>query len=299
MAREKLSFALTTVLALLLLVNGLSFFMYRQQNSVIEQQKAELESVLSRSSLLDAEQERLNYEISQVREMSDYLVQEIAQQEALEKERALAGGGGPTAYLTIDDGPSKVTIEILEILADYGIEATFFVIGFNNSGDENIYRRIVNEGHALGNHTYTHYLNTIYRSVDSFMADLLRLEEHLYEQTGIRPDIVRFPGGSSNTVARSDVMRDLIHTLLDQGYDYFDWNVSSGDGNSSLPADQLVKNVLTQVDRLQGHDAVILFHDTYLSHNTAKALPQIIEELQARGYDFAPLSKGVINMKHR
>jgi peptidoglycan-N-acetylglucosamine deacetylase len=131
------------------------------------------------------------------------------------------------------------------------------------------------------------------------MEDLLRLEEHLYRQVGFRPEIIRFPGGSSNTVAHSSVMREIFIKLREHGYDYFDWNVSAGDAGSGVPAHILVENVITQVDKLGGRDAVILLHDHYLSHATAEALPRIIEALRARGYEFAVLTKGSIDMKHR
>lgn len=296
--RQRFSIALSSVvILLLLLLNGAGFILYRQQGRVLEQHRAKLDSVLSGYSDLNEEAALLSDEITRLREKYHHTALEIAQQEVKEKERA--AGGGPTAYLTMDDGPSKITVQILEILADYGISATFFVIGFNQSGDEHIYRCIVDEGHALGNHTYTHNLNTIYRSVEAFLEDLLRLEEHIHAQAGVRPDIIRFPGGSSNGVAEHGILRELINIVQEQGYDYFDWNVDTGDANSFLPAGQLVGNVLTQVDRLQGGDAVILLHDGYVNHNTAEALPQIIEALQERGYHFAPLKKGAINMKHR
>jgi len=293
--KEKLSLILTALLLWLLLANGSTLLFYHQVYSGLHRQIAELQS---RNTTLNAELTQVSAELAELREKYDLLTQEAERQQELEREE-LAGGGSPTAYLTIDDGPSEVTFRILDILAEYDIKATFFVIGNNRSGDENIYRRIVEEGHTLGNHTFTHNLSTIYRSADSYMQDLQRLEDHLYAQTGMRTGILRFPGGSSNTIAGSSLMRELIDRIREQGYDYFDWNVYPGDSDHSLPPHQLIGNALTQVDRLQGGDAVILLHDTHINQNTAEALPHIIEGLQARGYTFARLGKGAIDVKHR
>lgn len=155
------------------------------------------------------------------------------------------------------------------------------------------------QGHSLGNHTMTHNLKGIYQSKDTFMGDLLRLEDLLAQEAGVRPDIIRFPGGSSNTIASPGVLKEIIAELKARGYDYYDWNISTGDCNSSLTAAQLVANVVGQADSRPGKDLVVLMHDTYVNHATVEALPQIIRELRMRGYSFAALKKGAISMKHR
>lgn len=283
-------------LALLFLSGVLNLALYHRHKEASDRLQEALIWALEENSALKDELESVTGQLEELQEQYELLLQDKQR----DGNRDNPGGSyPPTAYLTFDDGPSKITLEILDILAEHQIQATFFVLGYNNSEDEQIYNRILAEGHALGNHTYTHKLKVIYRSADHFMADLLRLEEHLYQQTGARPEIMRFPGGSSNTVASTALMRELIAAVREHGYDYFDWNISSGDSDSSLPASRLVDNVTTQVDRAGGRDIVVLMHDTYLSYATAEALPQIIAELQDRGYCFAPLSKGAINMKHR
>lgn len=222
-------------------------------------------------------------------------------------DRPGAGAGpsanGAMAYLTFDDGPSKNTLKILDILQEYGIKATFFVIGNNQSGDSGIYRRILAEGHTLGNHTYTHNFHEIYRSPAAFMEDFLRMEQYILEQTGMKTDIMRFPGGSSSAMAQevstyNIIVEDLISKVENRGYDYFDWNVSTGDGSGDLSSEEIIANALEGAGRVDG-DLVVLFHDSENRHTTVEALPAIIETYKARGYRFDVLSKGALEVKHR
>jgi peptidoglycan/xylan/chitin deacetylase (PgdA/CDA1 family) len=285
-----------TIFSLVMFIfNILNYLFYWHQDTAAEQLRGELEAERAHSDKLSLTLEELRQELWE-------LQQKYAQLEEEEKKQwaeKTSGGSGPLAYLTIDDGPSENTLLILDILKEYNIAATFFVTGYNDSGDEQIYKRILSEGHALGNHTYSHNFNTIYRSVDAFWNDVLRMEQIIYEQTGIKPVIIRFPGGSSNTVASSGVMPELIRTVIDRGYDYFDWNISLEDAGGGVPVETLINNVATQMKKYEGRDLAVLMHDHYLSQNTVAALPRIIEILIEAGYQFAPVRKGVINMKHR
>ncbi len=235
----------------------------------------------------------------ELQESYSLLLEEKEQLEGQLSYRSLSRGtlSSPKAYLTIDDGPGECTPQLLQILSEYKVPATFFVTGQNTSGDEDIYRNILKHGHTLGNHTMTHNFKKIYASTDTFMVDLLKLEERLVQDTGVRPDIVRFPGGTSTTLVSSAVLREIISELKERGYDYFDWNVSIGDCNTSLTAPQLVANLVRQADRQAGQDLVVLMHS--FNPATAEALPTIIEELKTRGYVFAALKKGIVNVKHR
>ncbi len=206
-------------------------------------------------------------------------------------------GNTPTAYLTFDDGPGVYTKQLLQILADYKVQATFFVTGQNHSGDNKIYANILKRGHVLGNHSQSHDYKKIYKSKEAFMEDLLQLEDLLAREAGVRPDIYRFPGGSSNAWVTPDILKEIITELEERGYDYFDWNVSTGDSNIKLPEAQIIANFASKTKALPGNDLVILMHTT--NPFTVGALPRIIEELQDLGYRFAPLKKGVVNAKHR
>jgi len=108
------------------------------------------------------------------------------------------------AYLTFDDGPSEQTIIVLDILKEENIHATFFLIGEEITSErEAIVKRMVEEGHTIGLHTYCHDYDVIYRSVDDFLADYEKLYKRLYEVTGLKPSIFRFPGGSTNRYGKT------------------------------------------------------------------------------------------------
>lgn len=198
-----------------------------------------------------------------------------------------------TAYLTFDDGPSlNNTPKILDILKTYQINATFFV---NGLGKKELYQRIVAEGHVIGNHTYSHDYKKVYSSVSDFKNEVEKLNDFLEQVCGIRPEILRFPGGSNNTVSRkyggSKIMKKLCAVALHEiGYQYFDWNVSSNDATSyRANKNYLVQSVLKNArytDR-----AIILMHDASPKITTVAALPEVIEGLINLGFDFDVLTK--------
>lgn len=182
-------------------------------------------------------------------------------------------------YLTFDDGPSSNTGRILDILAEYDVKATFFVVGKEEEEYQPLYNRIVEEGHTLGMHSYSHKYQEIYQSVDSYAQDLSKLQEFLYDTTGVWCRYCRFPGGSSNTVSRVD-MHDLIAYLDEQDITYFDWNISSGDAlNSYISADAIVRNCLSQIPK--NNESIILMHDASNKNTTVQALPTLIERILA------------------
>ena len=131
-------------------------------------------------------------------------------------------------YLTFDDGPSSNTDAILDILKQYDVKATFFVTGKPEEQYKEMYQRIVEEGHTLGMHSYSHKYDEIYASEEAFEEDLSRLQDFLYDTTGVWSHFYRFPGGSSNQVSTVD-MSELAAYMQQQDIYYLDWNVSSGD----------------------------------------------------------------------
>ena len=182
-------------------------------------------------------------------------------------------------YLTFDDGPSGNTGKILDILAEYDVKATFFVVGKENKEYQPLYNRIVEEGHTLAMHSYSHKYKEIYQSVETYAADLTKLQNFLYQTTGVRCKFCRFPGGSSNTVSEVD-MHDLISYLDQRGISYFDWNVSSGDAaNTYISPEDIVKNCTEKLENY--HEAMILMHDATNKNSTVEALPEVIETIQA------------------
>ena len=183
-------------------------------------------------------------------------------------------------YLTFDDGPSIYTNDILDILDSYKVKATFFVVGKEETNAEEALQRIVDEGHTLGMHSYSHKYKELYESMDSFTQDFARIRDYIYQATGEESVCYRFPGGSSNTVSEID-MHDFIDYLDSQGVEYYDWNVSSGDGGSmKLSTDTLLENCTKDIDTRD--TSIILLHDSAEKPTTVEALPDIIENILAR-----------------
>ena len=160
-------------------------------------------------------------------------------------------------YLTFDDGPSKHT------------------------------QQIHNRGHALGIHTYSHSYETIYSSIDGYFQDVEKVEHLIYEKTGITTHILRFPGGSSNTISRkyqAGIMSELAAECEKRGYAYYDWNAENGDGDPAVSADALYE---TAIKTIKGKDEVMmLMHDGAGNGNTVQALDRILQELMAQGWEF-------------
>jgi len=202
-------------------------------------------------------------------------------------------GGKKTVYLTFDDGPSANTPKVLDILQRYGIKATFFVNGRDSDFGKQMYRRMADEGHAIGNHTYSHDYSLVYSSVEAYIADTRKLGDLLAATVGVRPSVIRFPGGSANhsswEYSGPDFMTKLTQRMVEAGYRYFDWNVSAGDAAAGVtPAAEIVAAVQQGVAGRQS--AIILCHDGAKQTTTVEALPEIIEYLQEQGCAFAVLT---------
>ena len=196
---------------------------------------------------------------------------------------------GATVYLTFDDGPNAYTPQILDVLDAYGVKATFFVM---NNGSYNKYMKdIVNRGHQIALHTYSHKYASVYASDNAYYEDLGKISAIVKEQTGVDTRLIRFPGGTSNTVSKSyckGIMTRLTTSTAENGYFYYDWNVTNGDAETAKTiSDELrycskVPTGATQV--------VVLMHDKAL---TAKSLPYIIEYYQSCGAKFGILTPEV------
>lgn len=184
-------------------------------------------------------------------------------------------------YLTFDDGPSANTMDILEVLDKYDVKATFFVTGYQAEKHPEWYKEIVNRGHTIGMHSYTHVYNSIYASEDDFIKDVESIYSYIEDTTGVKCKFYRFPGGSSNHVSKLS-MHELCELIHSSGYEYFDWNVSSQDANTPSPdKSAIVSNVLAGVDKNQD-EVIVLMHDAAEKNATVEALPEIIEGIQKR-----------------
>lgn len=192
-------------------------------------------------------------------------------------------------YLTFEDGPSENTEAILDILAQYNVKATFFVVGKEDEDSQELYKRIVEEGHTLGMHSYSNKYSQIYQSKDAFKEDFNRLRDELYQVTGVESIYYRFPGGSSNQISNVP-MSDFIHYLNEQGVIYYDWNISAGDAASNAySAEEIVANVVDDVVKYK--TSVVLLHDASDKSTMVEALAPIIEALNEMGAEILPIDE--------
>lgn len=203
---------------------------------------------------------------------------------------------GKVCYLTFDDGPSNVTPQVLATLKKYNVKATFFVV----STDKLEYLKDIKAGgHAIALHCNSHDYSKVYAGESAYLNDLKTISKKVEKMVGVKSMVVRFPGGSSNTVSRSyssGLMSRLTKLLPQMGYAYFDWNVSSGDAAGGYQSPQKIAgNVLSQAN---ADKICVLMHDGYGKQTTADALPAIIEGLQKKGYSFDVLTPEVSGFKH-
>ncbi len=191
-------------------------------------------------------------------------------------------------YLTFNSVPGDNTENILDVLAQYQVKATFFVVGSEDDADNGIYQRIVNEGHTIGMHSYSNQYSQIYSSVDDFKADYLKISDFLYELTGTRSGYYRFPGGSGNQISNVN-MAAFVHVLNQEKITYFDWNVSAGDASSNYTKEDVLNNVVTGVSKYK--TSVVLLHDGDNKSTTVEALGTLIEQLQSQGVVILPIDE--------
>jgi len=275
--------AIFTALILLMLwqmqVKAQEVIKINQELQIEQEQNQELQDIIKE---IEKQNEEINNELEELKE----------ELERIELSKKQNDPNQKIAYLTFDDGPSDNTLKILDVLKQKNVPATFFVIG--NEGRKDVYKRIIDEGHVIGNHTYGHDYKGIYKSPQTFFADVDKLNDLLEEVTGERTQILRFPGGSNNTVSRhaggSGIMDEITKAAIDNGYKYFDWNVDSQDASKAVQSkDVIVKSVLNGSS--QTNKAVILMHDAPAKTTTVEALPEIIEGLRAKGFIFKSLDE--------
>ena len=192
-----------------------------------------------------------------------------------------------TAYLTFDDGPSGNTDIILQTLQEENVKATFFVVGTDNADNLARMRRIVQEGHTIGMHSYSHSYKKIYASVEAFLKDMYQVFNLIKDTTGVTPTCFRFPGGSINSFNKA-VYKDIKAEMIRRGFVPYDWNVSSGDASTTkYTPEQLTGYVLNGIGSKSR--IIVLMHDSSSKENTAQAVRQIIIGIREKGFIFAPL----------
>lgn len=198
-------------------------------------------------------------------------------------------------YLTFDDGPSSLTPRVLDLLDRYNAKATFFVVCKNNEEYAGYLSDIAERGHTLALHSYSHNYSTIYASEDNFLDDYEKVYDWVVENTGYTPSLFRFPGGSNN--GSSYVANGIIDEMQRRGFQYFDWNVSSGDGSNLTTTSNIIDNICNNVGNVD--HPVVLMHDGAGKNATLAALPSVLEYLSDKGYEFRSLDKSVEPVQFR
>ena len=202
---------------------------------------------------------------------------------------------GKTVYLTFDDGPSQYTPAVLDVLDKYGVKATFFVM---NGKYNKTMKDIVNRGHQIGLHTYSHNYKQIYSSDEAYLADLQKIHDVVYNETGVDATVIRFPGGGSNTVSKKyskGIMTRMTKEVSTKGYVYFDWNCSNGDADGADTVQEQL-NYCSKFPK-SASTIIVLMHDT--KKPTLEALPKIIEYYQSCGMTFDVLTPFVTPVHHK
>lgn len=225
---------------------------------------------------------------SRIQEIEEEKAKKTIEEERQKRLAAEQKTNGKVAYLTFDDGPSeKVTPMILDILNEYNIKATFFVVGKMSEKYPDILKRTFGEGHAIGNHTYSHNYGYIYKSSTNFLNDLNKAERILKNilGNGFDSKIMRFPGGSFGK--HKVAMRKAVN---DAGFKYFDWNALNGDAEGSNRTKGQLVNRLKETTRNK-KNVIILMHDTDAKETTAASLREILDYLISEGYSFDVLDE--------
>ena len=255
--------------------------------------KKEVETLQQQLENSETGQESLEEQLEQLQKQ----LEEKERQLQLRTEALTDYPEKPNVYLTFDDGPSRNTDAIMDTLAEENVCATFFCIARQGQKNADRYQRIVQEGHTLGMHSYSHDYKVIYQNLNSFKEDVTGISDFLFGITGVVPEFYRFPGGSSNAV--SDVsMKKCIRYVKKKGLTYFDWNAQNDDATGkAYTSDQLVEHAMGSV-RAAGDNVVLLMHDEETKTATAESLPELIQTLKAEGYDILPITKDTKLVQH-
>lgn len=254
-------------------------------NSRIYKLELQLNTAVSMSTTVDTES--TDSDSASEDDTSAALDQQVVKQLDSE-DNVYHDGDTRKVYLTFDSIPGDNTNAILDALAQYNVKATFFVVGDTSGEYDDVYRRIVSEGHTIAMNSYSNSYSQVYDSTESFTSDLTQISDYIKNITGVTPDIYRFPGGSMNQISNVDMV-DLVNILNQKNITYYDWNVSAGDTAADCTVDNIVSNV---TEGVTGYDnSVVLLHDDSNRSTTAEAIGPLVEALQNINAEILPIDK--------
>lgn len=292
-AKKRRLFVIFLMITVIIISGSISHRMKFLRKDVVEAKSVTetLEKIGGKSLISAAVSEEIKLiEEEEARKIIQEEKRKREEQLKLEEERKLAEkkANGKIAYLTFDDGPSeKVTPEILDILSEYDIKATFFVVGNMAEKYPEILKRTYEEGHKIGNHSYSHNYGYIYKNSTNFLKDLEKADRVLKDILGEEFDskIMRFPGGSFGKHKAP-----MKKAVTDAGYQYIDWNALNGDAEGLNMSKRQLINRLKETTRNK-KNLVILMHDTDAKETTVKALREILDYLISQGYAFGVIDE--------
>ena len=246
--------------------------------------KQEQDRLLRVSEDYESQVSGLNSTISELESMNEQYSVKNGELESIISQNGVKGQLNEeekVVFLTFDDGPSELTPQFLEVLDSYGVHATFFVT--YQPQFEATYKQIAENGNAIQIHTATHDYDSIYKSVDAYVADFNQAYDYVCSVIDKKPVCYRFPGGSTNSYGKS-IVRDIARTMEDKGFQFVDWNVSVGDGSAKATKESMVQKIMAESEGKK--HIVMLAHDSGTKSETLAALPQIIEYYKENGYTF-------------
>jgi peptidoglycan/xylan/chitin deacetylase (PgdA/CDA1 family) len=215
-----------------------------------------------------------------------YTVKDNADRETT-VSKTISGSSNKVIYLTYEGGPGAYTKELLSVLSDYGVKATFFVSG--SSSYKKLISTIANAGHTVGVTSYSTDYSTVYASANAFVEDLNQSLDTVYAKTGKYSSIIRFLGGSGNTEAakyKKNIMTTLINSYTSSGYIYQDWNVDSGDSETT-DTSSIIQNIKSGISTYN----ISVVRMTDLNESCVSVTKEIIEWGQKNGYVFLPMTE--------
>lgn len=226
-------------------------------------------------------------EISRNAKLSSSTITDIVSNTSIEVSKGPGKSSGKIAYITIDDGPSKFTDQMIKTLNKYNVKATFFMIDGNMKEYPQQVKNIIKNGNTAGFHSVSHDIHKLYVTSTSAKEEFDTNDQTFYKITGKHSKVIRIPYGSKPYTPQAS-----YQALVDAGYKIWDWDLDTEDWRSN--SSQIVQNVKNHIKNRKGEDKdqlVVLMHE---KKQSAEALDSVLKFLSDEGYEFAPVDQNQI-----